>query len=266
MRQFLITALFVSVAYAQHQPAPQPTPPPANKGPASEDMAAVVRGQAQFKQTCGFCHGEDARGGRAPDLTRSTIVNHDVNGSTIKPTVRNGIPEGGMPAFPSLTDDQLSDIVAFLHHQVYVAKHSAGVPSDYPLAKLLTGNAAAGKAYFDGAGGCTRCHSVTGDLAGVASRFTPLQLQQTMVYPSPKTVTKTATVTLKDGTKYEGKIVHQDNYNIGITCQDGWYRSWPLSGVTVKVNDPLAGHRELTSKYTDADLHNLFAYLETLKK
>ena len=260
MRQFLITALFISVAYAQHQPANKP----ANKRPV-EDMAAVERGHAQFKSTCGFCHGEDAKGGRAPDLTRSTVVSHDVNGSTIRPVVRNGIPEGGMPSFPSLTDNQVDDIVAFLHHQMYAAQHSAGVPNDYPLAKLLTGNAEAGKAYFNGAGGCAQCHSATGDLAGVAKKYTPLQLQQHMVYPSAKTVTKTATVTLQDGTKYEGKIDHQDDFNIGIVCQDGWYRSWPLSDVQVQVNDPLSAHRDLMKKYTDADIHNLFAYLETLK-
>lgn len=260
MRQFLVTALFISVAYAQHQPAAKPS----NKKPV-EDMAAVQRGSAQFAATCGFCHGADAKGGRAPDLTRSAIVSHDVKGSTIGPVVRNGIPEGGMPSFPSLTDDQLSDIVAFLHHQMYTAQHSAGVPNDYPLAKLLTGNAEAGKAYFDGAGGCNQCHSVTGDLAGVAKKYTPLELQQHMVYPSAKTVIKTATVTLKDGTKYEGKIDHQDDFNIGIVCQDGWYRSWPLSEVQVQVHDPLSAHRDLMKKYTDADIHNLFAYLESLK-
>ncbi len=261
MRQFLITALFISVAYAQHQPAPVA---PAKKHPV-EDMAAVERGHAQFKSTCGFCHGEDAKGSRAPDLTRSSVVSHDVNGSAIRPVLRNGIPEGGMPAFPSLTDSQIDDIVAFLHHQRQGALNSAGVPTDYPLAKLLTGNAAAGKAYFNGEGGCAKCHSVTGDLAGIAKKLMPLELQQHMVYPSAKTVTRTATVTLKDGTKYEGKINHQDDFNIGIVCQDGWYRSWPLSEVQMQVHDPLNAHRDLMKKYTDADIHNLFAYLEGLK-
>lgn len=259
MRQFFITALFVSVAFAQNQPVPVRKPQPV------EDKAAVERGRAQFQATCGFCHGNDAKGNRAPDLTRSPIVNHDVNGSTIRPVVRNGIPEGGMPSFPNLTDSQIDDIVAFLHHQVSAALHSAGVPSDYPLSKLLTGNAEAGKAYFNGAGGCSNCHSVTGDLAGVAKKFTPLQLQQHMVYPSSKTIAKTATVTLKDGTKYEGKVEHLDNYNIGMVCQDGWYRSWPLSEVQAQIHDPLQAHRDLMKKYTDADIHNLFAYLETLK-
>jgi cytochrome c oxidase cbb3-type subunit 3 len=261
MRPFLLTLAFVSFAYAQVQPTHQP----ARKHPV-EDMAAVERGQAQFKSTCGFCHGNDAKGSRAPDLTRSSVVSHDDHGSTIRPVIRQGIIEGGMPSFPNLTDSQIDDIVAFLHHQMLAAQNSNGVPSGYPLAKLLTGNAEAGKAYFDGPGGCTKCHSATGDLAGIANKYNPIDLQQHMVYPSAKSVTKTATVTLPDGTKYEGKVEHEDAFNIGIICQDGWHRSWPLDQVKVEVHDPLEAHRELMTKYTDQDIHNLFAYLETLKK
>ncbi len=228
-------------------------------------MAAVQRGHAQFKSTCGFCHGEDAKGNRAPDLTRSSVVSHDEKGSTIEPLLRQGIIDKGMPSFPNLTENQIAGIVAFLHHQMLAAQNSNGVSHDYPLAKLLTGTAAAGKAYFDGPGQCTQCHSVTGNLAGIAKKYTPIDLQQHMVYPSAKTVTKTATVTLKDGTEYEGKIDHQDSFNIGIVCQDGWYRSWPTDDVQLKVHDPLSAHHDLMTKYTDGDIHNLFAYLETLK-
>lgn len=162
-------------------------------------------------------------------------------------------------------DAQVSDIIAFLHHQAYAALHSAHVPGDYPLAKLLTGDAKAGKAYFHGAGECSKCHSTTGDLAGIANKLKPLELQQAMVYPGNEKKNRTATVTLKDGPKFEGKLVHEDEFNIGIICQDGWYRSWPRDEVQVELHDPLAAHRELTAKYTDADLHNVFAYLETLK-
>ncbi|MBV8571904.1 MAG: c-type cytochrome [Acidobacteriaceae bacterium] len=248
-----------------HQPQPTPMP---RQGQA-EDAAAVDRGRALFKSTCGFCHGNDATGSRAPDLVRSPITLHDDNGNLLGPLVRNGRPDKGMPSFTTLKDDQISDIVAFLHHQANTALHSAHVPGDYPVSKLLTGNPEAGKAFFDGAGGCSQCHSATGDLAGVAKRFSPIDLQQEMVYPSGRkvreTAFKTATVTVANGAQYEGKVSLNDAFNIGIICQDGWYRSWPKADVKVEIHDPLEAHRELTSKYTDADMHNLFAYLETLK-
>src|SRR4051812_10364020 len=97
------------------------------------------------RRNCGFCHGEDATGSRAPDLVRSTVLAHDENGSLLAPIIRNGRPDKGMPAFSSLSENQIADIVAFLHGRAYQALHSAHVPGDYPAAKLLTENADEGK-------------------------------------------------------------------------------------------------------------------------
>ena len=231
----------------------------------AEDLAAAERGRALFKSSCGFCHGADATGERGPDLVRSSLLSHDDHGSMLQPVIRNGRPEKGMPSFASMKEDQIADIVAFLHHQALAALRSSHVPGDYPLAKLLTGNADAGKAFFNGPGGCSGCHSISKDLAGIAKKYSPIDLQQNMVYPNTKKVGKTAVVTLHDGQRFEGAVMHQDEFGIAITCQDGWYRSWPSEAVTVTVRDPLQAHRDLTGKYTDADIHNLFAYLETTR-
>lgn len=233
--------------------------------PKKPDPAAVERGRAQFKSSCGFCHGDDATGNRAPDLVRSAVVLHDVNGNQIAPIIRNGKPDLGMPGFGNLSQAQISDIVVFLHNQADEALHSNGVPRDYPLKKLLTGNADAGKAYFNGPGGCAQCHSATGDLAGIAGKIRPLDLQQRMLYPGGRGVTVTATVTAPGGEKFEGRIVTNDEFDIAIVGSDGVYHSWPKAAVKVALHDPLEAHRELLTRYTDADIHNLFAYLETLK-
>ena len=228
------------------------------------DPAAIERGRSQFKSSCGFCHGEDATGNRAPDLIRSSALSHDKDGDVLTPLIRAGRPDKGMPGFSELTAAQIGDIVVFLHRQARVALQSNRVPKDYPLAKLLTGSADAGKAYFNGAGGCAGCHSPAGDLAGIARRYSPLELQQRFLYPS-KGVVKTATVTLANGEKIDGKLAHDDEFEIAVVAKDGWYRSWPRANVRVEIHDPLAAHRALMTKYTDADIHNLFAYLVTLK-
>ncbi|MGA7412659.1 MAG: c-type cytochrome [Bryobacteraceae bacterium] len=232
--------------------------------PTPEQLGAIERGKSQFKSSCGFCHGEDATGNRAPDLVRSSIVNHDQDGNLLGPVIRNGRNDKGMPGFPTLKESEVADIVVFLHARAGQAAHSASVPSDYPVAKLLTGNVDEGKAYFNGAGGCTGCHSVKGDLAHVASKYSPIDLQQHIVYPTGRP-RRTAMVTLPDGSNFEGRIVQDDEFTIGIVAQDGWYRSWPRASVKVEVHDPLLAHHELTTKYTNADLHNLFAYLVTFK-
>ena len=227
------------------------------------DAAAVERGRSQFKSSCGFCHGEDATGNRAPDLIRSSSLSHDTNGEALTPIIKNGRPDKGMPGFSTLSAEQIGDIVVFLHKQAYEALHSNHVPTDYPLAKLLTGSADQGKAYFNGAGGCAKCHSPSGDMRGIAAKYSPLELQQRFLYPSKGTV-KTATVKTAKET-IEGKLVHADEFEIAIKDKNGWYRSWPRAAVQVEIRDPLAEHKALMPKYTDADIHNLFAYLETLK-
>lgn len=226
--------------------------------------APVERGRLEFQSSCGFCHGNDATGSRAPDLIRSAALNHDRGGDVLAPLLREGRPAKGMPGFPALDASRISDIVAFLHARADAAFYSSDVPADYPLAKLLTGNADAGKVFFFGAGGCSRCHSFTGDLAGIARKYAPLELQQRMLYPSEAPPSR-AVVHAADGTVIEGTLVHDDEFEISIRDKNGWYRSWPRDLVRVEISDPLAAHREMMPKYTDADIHNLFAFLASQK-
>jgi cytochrome c oxidase cbb3-type subunit 3 len=251
MRSLLIVALTLSPLVLRAQDA-------------RADPAQVERGRSAFKSNCGFCHGDDATGNRAPDLIRADSVSHDLNGDVLTPLIRAGRPTEGMPAFGTLSAAQITDIVVFLHHQVGQALASNHIPADYPLAKLLTGNADAGKAFFNGAGGCAKCHSVMGDLAGVAKKYSPLDLQQRMLYP-PRPPKSTATVKLKTGEVIEGTLVHNDEFDISITDKDGWHRSWSRDKVTVEIHDPIAAHKALMPKYTDADIHNLFAFLVSQK-
>ena len=141
-------------------PDRQPVVKAADQGPDA------ARGQKIFQQNCGVCHANDATGGRGPDLVRSPVIAHDVKGDLIADVIRKGRPDKGMPPM-SLTESEIADVAAFLHARVKEGLQSARVPKVYDLQRLLVGNADAGKAYFEGPGGCTSCHSVTGDLAGV---------------------------------------------------------------------------------------------------
>jgi cytochrome c oxidase cbb3-type subunit 3 len=228
----------------------------------ADNKTAAERGRKQFEQSCGFCHGADATGARGPDLLRSPLVAHDLKGNQIGPVIRQGRPDKGMPAMP-LSDAEILDVAAFLHARAAEALSSASVPKAYPVEKLLTGNAEAGKTFFKGAGGCNKCHSVTGDLAGVASKHSPIDLEARMLYPEGKH--PTAVVTLPSGEQVQGEVRHADDFVIAVRDASGWYRSFQRDRVKVELQDPLAAHRELLEKLTQADVHNLFAYLETLK-
>ena len=230
----------------------------------AEAKEAAERGHQQYLQTCGFCHGADATGARGPDLVRSPLVAHDVKGNLIGEVIRSGRPDKGMPAM-GLGDAQVSDIAVYLHARAAEALHSSGLPKGYPVEKLLTGNAETGKAFFEGAGGCKSCHAATADLAAIAKKLSPLDLEAEMLYPEGPQK-KTAVVTLASGEQISGPLVHEDDFMVGLRDSSGWYRSFSRERVKVEVHDPLEAHRQLLGKLTQADVHNLFAYLESLKQ
>lgn len=225
---------------------------------------AIDRGRKQFQESCGFCHGADASGARGPDLLRSSLVAHDVKGDKIGEVIRQGRPDKGMPPLP-LTDTQIFDIAAFLQARRVEVLDSSGVPSDYPVEKLLTGNVEAGKAFFEGQGGCKSCHSPTGDLAGVSKKYSSIEFQSRMLYPDGPNTTPVAFVTLPSGQQIKGPVKHIDDFVIALRDDSGTYRSFSRDQVKLELHDPLAAHRELLGKLTQTDVHNLFAYIHSLK-
>jgi cytochrome c oxidase cbb3-type subunit 3 len=235
-------------------------------GPAP-DAAAADRGEKLYGPNCGFCHGAKANGAEGPDLVRSALVLHDEKAELIGPVIHNGRPDKGMPPFPGFTEAQLSDLAQFLHMRVELAVNR-GL---YKLQNVVTGNAKAGEAYF--VGKCASCHSVTGDLAHIGSKFQPSDLQQAFLYPGArgfepagtKGGTK-VTVTLASGEVVSGTLRRLDDFNVSLDDTAGEYHSYALGkGVKVDVADKLVKHRELLDHYTDAEMHNVTAYLATIK-
>lgn len=225
------------------------------------NSAAVAAGKSEFQQTCGFCHGPNARGASGPDLIRSPLLSHDVNGDLIGPVIRNGRPEKGMPAF-QLSDSQIRSIADFLHAEAGAAASVAQkIPTEYPLQKLLVGSAPDGKTYFDEH--CTRCHSVTGDFAHLASRYKPFDLQTRIAFPSG--AKPTATIMDNHGARFEGELVYADEFVVSLRDKDGWRHTWKRDVVTADIHDPLAEHERLLKAYSDKNIHDLFAFLESLK-
>jgi cytochrome c oxidase cbb3-type subunit 3 len=238
--------------------------------PQEYPPAQIEEGRAQFASQCGFCHGRDAAGGTGgTDLTRSTLVAEDVRGDRLGPVIRSGRPAQGMPPF-AMSDADLAAIVAFIHDQKRHADASVGGRRSVDASDLQTGDAAAGKRYFEGA--CARCHSAAGDLANVATRHQGLTLLQRMLYPGnagrggdPSRVPQTVAVTLGSGEVISGKLAYRDEFTIALTDASGWYRSWLVSQVKFAIDDPLRAHVEQLGKYTDEDMHDVLAYLQTLR-
>jgi cytochrome c oxidase cbb3-type subunit 3 len=230
--------------------------PPQTVTPQAYPQEQVKAGQPLFLARCGFCHGPDAAGGETgPDLTRSTLVAEDVRGAKVIPLVREGRIDKGMPAF-NLADTDLAAIVAFIHDRKTTAESQEGTRRSVEIADLQTGDAEAGKQYFNGAGRCAGCHTPTGDLAGVAK---PGGGQDS------RRAAAAVTVTLGSGQTVTGKLAYRDEFTIALTDEAGSYHSWPAKEVTYSVKNPLDAHIDQLEKYTDDDMHNVLAYLQTLR-
>lgn len=235
------------------------------------DPAVVERGKALYGVNCAFCHGADTRGGDGgPSLLRAGSVLDDQKGELIGPIVLNGRTDLGMPKF-ALTMAQVEEVAAFIH-----SFRAAGYDdSRMTPPSILVGDAAAGAAFFTAK--CASCHSATGDLRGLGAKFTdPKLLQQSWLMPgsggrlAALMVTlrpTTVTVTLPSGEKIEGELDRLDDFGVSLTQADGAHRSFRTDGDVpkVEVHDPLQPHKDLLRIYKDSDIHNVTAYLVTLK-
>ena len=151
---------------------------------APPDAAAAARGEKVFSANCAFCHGAKATGGdTGPDLVRSALVLHDEKGELIGPVVHKGRTDRGMPGVCGVERVRALRYCGVSCIYAWNLQRNRGT---YKLLNVVTGDAKAGEAYFRGPGGCSGCHSETGDLAHVGSKMSPADLQQAFLYPAAR--------------------------------------------------------------------------------
>jgi cytochrome c oxidase cbb3-type subunit 3 len=278
--EYLGKALPPGGAPASPATATKPAAPPRRKSLIDQagsddkqvvDEDAAARGKTVYIAQCITCHGTRARGGeRGADLVRSVVVLHDRYGSTIAPYLAKGHP-AAKPI--TLTQEETVDLSHFLHQQIGDTLRTG--PYNNVL-NVLVGDPKAGKVYFEGAGGCTGCHSATGDLAHIAGKYDPASLQQKTVFPMDRAVAKngpstprkplTVTVTTANGLSVTGVPAELDDFTVALIDNTGQYHTFAREpGVKVEKHDPYAAHVALLEKYTDQQMHDVVAYLETLQ-
>jgi cytochrome c oxidase cbb3-type subunit 3 len=289
----LLTIAVADRAAAQTTP-PASTPPaasaptpvrragglvPGQKRPPG-DPAQIARGKTLYGIACTSCHGADLRGGDlgGPNLLRSQVALSDQDGELIVPIIQGGRQNSGMPAVPMSPADAKA-VAAYIRSEVGTIGSQGKPPSiGKPAPSILVGDATAGQSYF--ATKCSSCHSPTGDLAGIATRISdPKLLQNTWVAGgrgrrfgptvsapgSRRTIT--VTITEPSGESLEGRLVRIDDFLVTVALADGTLRTFRREGDVPKVDvhDPMKTHRDLLAVYTDKDMHDVTAYLVTLK-
>lgn len=227
---------------------------------------AVTRGNQVYRPNCGFCHGLDARGAAGPDLARSLVVLQDTDGKALAAFLKTGRPDSGMPAFAGLSTEQSADLAAFLHATIEESR--ARSPMD--VNAIVVGNAADGASFFNGSGKCRACHNPDTDFKGIGTRYDPFVLQGRVINPrggrgpiKPSTVR----VTLSSGQIVAGRLVAVDDFSVTLIDGSGIRRTFPRDNEVpkVEITDPYQAHLDNFLKITDKQMHDLTAYLVTLK-
>lgn len=264
-------ALLVTLAAAGAQ-----QPPAAGQVPRSPAVDAVAydRGRAVWAIQCNDCHGTQARGSdTGPNIIRTKTVNFDRSsltpGSVLGPFLQTGHPTQSGKASASFTDDEVVGLAHFLRQKVNDTMRSSPL---FTVADILVGDAKAGEAYFNGAGGCAGCHNAsTNSLVGIRARVnTTVDLQQRLLFPmrgrgADNRYAVTVTVTPSSGPALSGGLVERSDFYVTVRQADGTIRAVPTTGARVVTANPLQAHIDLLDRITDRQIHDVVAYLETLK-
>jgi len=230
------------------------------------DKAAAARGAPLFERACAFCHGSQARGATGASLITSDMVLGDDHGEHLAPFLKKGLPEKGMPAFATMSDDELKDIAEFVHMQV----EDVANRGTYHVLNILVGNRALGQDFV--AARCMSCHTAR-TFAHIGSKFrSPEQLQRGWIWPmrpvssGDNSLADTADVKTPDGGVISGRVTQVSDFRITVVDRAGKANVIDRKpGVEVRIKDPLAAHQEMIMTLTNDDMHNVTAYLDTLK-
>ena len=227
------------------------------------DKAAAQRGAPLYQQSCAFCHGPQAHGATGSSLITADEVLGDDHGEHLVAFLKKGRPEKGMPAFATMTDQELKDISEFVHLQVEEVANRG----TYHVLNVLVGNRALGRAYVETV--CASCHTAEA-FAHIGGKYrSPEQLQKGWIWPSRtgnRALAMTATVKTPDGIAISGQVTQMSDFRITVVDAAGQSHSIDrIPSVKVEIKDPLAPHQQMILNLANDDMHNITAYLETLK-
>ncbi len=260
-------------------------------GRAVEDPSMVARGKTLYGINCQACHGSDLRGGDlgGPNLLRSAAAMNDRKGENIVPIIQGGRQAQGMPKI-GISVEESEAVAAYVRSVIGTIGGQGMPPGVAKELNIVVGDAAKGQVYF--AAHCASCHAAEGDLRGVGTRYgSPRQMQSAWINGAPvrqeggaparpmeaaaaskpvetaSAVKPSATVTTADGQQVSGTLVRVDDFVVTLVLADGTRRSFRREGDVPKVEtkDPAHAHRAMLPRYTDADIHDVTAYLVTLK-
>ncbi len=238
-----------------------------------EDPAEVARGKTIYGLSCQACHGADLRGGDmgGPNLLRSQVAMTDQHGENITPIIHGARQAQGMPNI-GLNDADANAVAAYVRSEIGGIQNQGMPPGELKPLNIVVGNAAHGQAFVEAH--CAACHTGETRLDHIAAKYADPKLLQARWITggrsgsagAPGTRTS-ATVTTPSGQNVTGTLLHIDDFLVSLQLPDGTEQSFRRTGTqpNVAVHDPMEAHRSMMATLSDSDMHDVTAYLVTLK-
>jgi putative heme-binding domain-containing protein len=228
--------------------------------------ADIENGGRLFQSNCAGCHGQDGAGVAGVELARGQFRRGSSDTELIK-IIQGGIPNTTMPPH-NFTDAQAANVVAYLRNMATIRSGSS------PTVLRGVGDAARGKALFEGKGQCMTCHRVNGrgprlapDLSEVGATRPLPELHQALLDPNAtmRAGNRYFTVVTRDGQTISGRLMNQDSFSVQLI--DSKERLISLSKSTLREygfvkTSPMPSFKD---KLSLEEMDDLVGYLVTLK-
>jgi cytochrome c oxidase cbb3-type subunit III len=222
--------------------------------------SALIEGRQLLASNCGACHGIDGKGSeRAPNIADSAHIRH-LSDAQLAHVIGEGIPGTGMPAFHSLSNSRIRELIAYLR-SLEGRQQNVKLP----------GNPQKGEAIFFGQAGCSSCHMIVGrggfiasDLTDYARTHSTEQIRAAILDSSSgdKGQVRLATATVRNGEKIVGRLRNEDNFSLQLQGIDGTFH-FIMKSELEKLDygaQPLMP-TNLGSSLTASELNDLISYL-----
>jgi cytochrome c oxidase cbb3-type subunit III len=193
-------------------------------------LHAQPPGAAIFASNCAGCHGADGRGGEhAPNIATAPEVQHLMD-RELAGIIRYGIAGAGMPAFSSLKQQEVAEVVSYLR----ILQGRGDIVK-------LPGDPKQGEALFYGKAQCSDCHMVNGqggfigsDLSFYGAEAKPDQMRAIILDPDKNLPAdkKATTVVTTAGQSITGMLRTNNNFSLSLQTLDGSFHFLPKSELT----------------------------------
>jgi putative heme-binding domain-containing protein len=228
--------------------------------PGEYSRENIADGNRLYGLQCIQCHGRDGDQISGVDLRRG-LFRRSTTDEDLARVITNGAP-GGMPAF-RLQPAELTGLVAFIRARFDTT------------AAVRVGDAARGRAVFEGQGMCATCHRVNGrgprvapDLSDIGVARAPAALERSIRDPSTgmMPINRPVTIVMKDRTTIHGRRLNEDTFTVQIIDDKEQLRSLAKRDIELMDVGTASTMPGYANRLTADEIADTVAYLLTLRE